>query len=144
MHQTIMKFMDHKEKKNNNNSIIAGDSGYPLETFLMTPVSRPITAGEHEYNNSHTKTRVVVEQTFGTLKSRFRCLHESGGSLQYHPEKCAHIAIACMKLHNICIQRRIPLNQPIVDDDDPEDEEYRGDVVNGLARRRALIENVFA
>ena len=54
------------------------------------------------------KTRVVVEQLFGILKSRFRCLHKSGGALQYAPEKVAKIAAACMLLHNRCRLRNIP------------------------------------
>ncbi|KAG7156852.1 nuclease HARBI1-like 20, partial [Homarus americanus] len=93
------------------------DSGYPLEAFLMTPFRNPSTPGEVRYNNSHTKTRVVVEQTFGVLKSRFRCLHRSGGSLQYDPSKCAKIVNACFLLHNYCLMRRVPLPHDIVDDD---------------------------
>jgi len=88
--------------------------------------------------------RVVVEQTFGTLKSRFRCLHDSGHSLQYHPVKCARIAIACKLLHNICIQRRIPLDEPLVDHEDPGVDAYRGEEQTGQARRRSLIGNVFS
>ena len=125
--------------------VIVGDSGYPLEPYLMTPVGHPRTAGEHAYNNCHTKTRVVIEQTFGVLKSRFRCLHESGGSLQYDPIKSAHIAVACMLLHNNCIQRRVPLDEPLLDVADLHhgEEEREEDMQAGMARRRAFIEDVF-
>ncbi|KAG7155456.1 nuclease HARBI1-like 22 [Homarus americanus] len=98
-----------------------GDSGYPLEAFLMTPFRNPSTPGEVRYNNSHTKTRVVVVQTFGVLKSRFRCLHRSGGSLQYDPSKCAKIVNACFLLHNYCLMRRVPLPHDMVDDDGESD-----------------------
>ncbi|XP_050705937.1 putative nuclease HARBI1 [Eriocheir sinensis] len=126
-------------------SLLLGDSGYPLEPFLMTPVSQPTTDAHRAYNRSHSRTRVVVEQTFGVLKSRFRCLHGSGGSLQYDPVKCAKIAIACMLLHNICIIRRIQLNEPLVQEiENMENDAYRGNEVTGQARRRGLIDNVFS
>lgn len=94
-----------------------GDSGYPLEHCLMTPFANPSTPPEERYNTGHTKTRVVVEQCFGILKSRFRCLHKSGGNLQYNPIKCAKITMACLLLHNYCIKRRIPNPEEIVPDE---------------------------
>ncbi|KAG7155172.1 nuclease HARBI1-like 17, partial [Homarus americanus] len=90
------------------------DSGYPLEPFLMTPFGNPSTPAEVRYNRSHTKIRVVVEQTFGILKSRFRCLHRSGRSPQYDPAK---IVIASILLHNYCVMRRVPLPHDMVDND---------------------------
>ena len=81
----------------------AGDSGYPGTTYLLTPIANPQTPAEVEYNRCHTGTRVIVERAFGLLKSRFRCLHKSAGALQYEPRKCSKIAMACMWLHNICL-----------------------------------------
>ncbi|XP_050706651.1 putative nuclease HARBI1 [Eriocheir sinensis] len=51
---------------------VYGDSGYPLESLLITPVANPMTAAEERYSRAHIRTRFVVEQTFGVLKSRFR------------------------------------------------------------------------
>ncbi|XP_050706134.1 uncharacterized protein LOC126991405 [Eriocheir sinensis] len=48
-------------------SLLLGDSGYPLEPFLMTPVSQPTTDAHRAYNRSHSRTRVVVEQTFAVV-----------------------------------------------------------------------------
>ncbi|XP_063887842.1 putative nuclease HARBI1 isoform X2 [Scylla paramamosain] len=125
-------------------SVLLGDSSFPLEPFLMTPVRRPKTTGEHAYNISHEETCTVMEQTLGTLKSRFRCLHESGGTLKYNPVKCAYITVACMYLHNICVEKGVPLNGPLLDSDGFEDATYRGGVQSGLARRRAIIEKAFS
>ncbi|XP_050707668.1 putative nuclease HARBI1 [Eriocheir sinensis] len=52
--------------------LLVGDSGYPLEPHLMVPVSNPSTEAENRYNRGHAQTRVIVEQTIGMLKSRFR------------------------------------------------------------------------
>ncbi|XP_064120441.1 putative nuclease HARBI1 [Macrobrachium nipponense] len=100
---------------------LLGDSGYPLEPFLLTPYPHPTTWGQERYNRSHKKTRTIMEQTFGVLKSRFRCLHNSGGSLQYKPKKCAKIAAACMLLHNRCVQQRIPAPE-LLEEEEQEDE----------------------
>jgi DDE superfamily endonuclease len=88
--------------------VLVGDSGYPLEPWLLTPLSTPTTPEEETYNAKHTKTRVVVERCFGLLKSRFRCLDKTGGTLLYTPEKTCRLIIACAVLHNFCIGRHIP------------------------------------
>ncbi|KAK3878991.1 hypothetical protein Pcinc_016435 [Petrolisthes cinctipes] len=80
----------------------------------MTPIAYPTTRGEERFNESHRITRCVVERTFGVLKSRFQCLHESGGSLQYEPRKAVKIVIACMLLHNYCVDRRFPIDGDVV------------------------------
>ncbi|KAK3893761.1 hypothetical protein Pcinc_002463 [Petrolisthes cinctipes] len=107
---------------------LLGDSGYPLERYLLTPFANPMTRGEERFNRSHTRTRVLIEQTFGLLKSRFRCLHQSGGSLQYEPRKCGKIITACILLHNRCVRRRIPLPEAEAEaeggeEEDPDDPE---------------------
>lgn len=86
-----------------------GDSGYPLEPWLLTPFSVVATPAERAYNDAHSKTRIIVERSFGSLKSRFRCLDKSGGILLYKPEKVAKIVVACVVLHNFCTRRKIPL-----------------------------------
>ncbi|KAK3890619.1 hypothetical protein Pcinc_005452 [Petrolisthes cinctipes] len=84
------------------------DSGYPLEPFLMTPVTNPTNEAEELYYRALVRTRVIVELTLGVVKNRFRCIHRFGGELQYTPLRSAKIVSACLLLHNRCVSRSIP------------------------------------
>lgn len=87
---------------------VAGDSGYPLEPWLLTPLAQATDRSELAYNNAHCKTRSVIERCFGLLKSRFRCLDKSGGTLLYSAEKTCRLVTAVAVLHNISINHKIP------------------------------------
>ena len=62
---------------------ILGDSGYMLKPYLLTPYRQPATNAQENYNYSHKKTRVLIEQTFGRWKRRFHCLH---GEIRMAPD----------------------------------------------------------
>lgn len=84
------------------NGFLLGDNGYPLERCLLTPYINPSSPSEETFNKKHRQARNVIERCFGVLKSRFRILHETGGSQLYTPEKVCKIIICCAVLHNIC------------------------------------------
>ncbi|XP_033755823.1 putative nuclease HARBI1 [Pecten maximus] len=92
---------------------LLGDSGYPLKEWLMTPIGHPRAGQEERYNLAHCRTRNVVERAFGVLKARFRCLHKTGGSLPYNPQKCAKMIECAIRLHNLAIDNRVPLTEPV-------------------------------
>jgi len=54
-----------------------------------------------------------------------RCLHKSGGALQYTPEKCAKFIVVCAYLHNVCVDRGVPLLE-LVEEDAADDEPEMG------------------
>lgn len=89
--------------------LFAGDSGYPLRSYMMTPIinANPDTPESH-YTNMHVQTRNIIERTIGLLKARFRCLlvHRV---LHYRPKVAASIINACVILHNICNRANIPV-----------------------------------
>ncbi|KAM5180720.1 uncharacterized protein ACMZJ9_001254 [Mantella aurantiaca] len=83
-----------------------GDAGFPQLPWLMAPIRSPRDTSEQSYNKALQKTRGVVERTIGLLKSRFLCLARPGGELLYSPQKCSKIIMACIVLHNLCLQHR--------------------------------------
>ncbi|XP_078539603.1 CD5 antigen-like isoform X3 [Lissotriton helveticus] len=127
----------------------SGDQGYALGAWRMTPVCNPTTPGQRQYNAAQICTRSIVERTFGVLKSRFRCLDITGGSLLDRPEMVNKIIMACCVLHNICVRIKAPWIQ-VPDPPDEDEEEEEAGAVNptpnaaGLARRNRIINNYFA
>ncbi|XP_052691914.1 putative nuclease HARBI1, partial [Crassostrea angulata] len=113
------------------NGWLLGDSGYPLKSYLMTPINIPANQKEVNYNSAHCRTRVVVERAFGVLKSRFRCLHPTGGVLPFATQKCMKTVVACFKLHNKCIKDRLPMPEVDIDIQHPGEEEINNLQANG-------------
>lgn len=56
-------------------TFLLGDSGYPLEPWLMTRIVNTMAGTpEANYNTMHVQTRNTIERVNGVLKQRFRCL----------------------------------------------------------------------
>lgn len=114
----------------NRSTWLLGDSGYPLEPWLMTPIiNAPEESAEARYTQCHSSTRNCVERMFGLLKNVWRCLlgHRV---LHYDLIMAANITVACAVLHNI------RLNANIMHVEFDIDEEGEAE-----AQQRALLPN---
>ena len=81
--------------------VILGDSVYGLTNWLKRPFTERgnLTNKEVAFNTAHSKTRVVLENAFGTLKGRFRSL---GKRLDQSVENATITVTASCVLHNYC------------------------------------------
>jgi len=96
------------------NAHVLGDSAYPCDTFLMCPYrdNGHLTTMQKRFNVVLSSSRVVIEQTFGLLKGRFRRLKFLDMS---DLKLAAKVVVTACVLHNICID-----NDDIGSSDDDE------------------------
>ena len=76
---------------------LLGDSGYQLQTNLMTPYTLPDTDEKEYFNTCLSKTRCKVECVIGMLKKKFPVL---ATPIHYQPLEVCHIVKACAFLWN--------------------------------------------
>ena len=81
--------------------VILGDPAYPGLPWLMKPYpeNAHTTANQRHFNYRQSRARMVVENAFGRLKGRWRCLLKR---LDVRLENVTNIVTACVILHNIC------------------------------------------
>ncbi|PIK50175.1 putative nuclease HARBI1 [Apostichopus japonicus] len=134
-----IQFEDHQLQ-----GILLGDSGYPLQPWLMTPIQNPTTLEETSFNNAQTRTRAKIEQVNGQLKNKFRCL--LGDGMQIEPQRACDIIVACCILFNISKDLKEPHLDPQRDQQvqpDPDEAGAAPDNVHGAAVRADIITNFF-
>ncbi|KOB76687.1 Uncharacterized protein OBRU01_02427, partial [Operophtera brumata] len=118
--------------QNNEMVWLLGDSGYAQRPWLMTPFSN-VAADSPEgfYNQKHIRARVTIENTFGRLKNRWRCLCKDR-VLHYKPAKCAQIIQACCILYNIALDFGVPEPDGGSDDEGAVDVDGAGAIGVGI------------
>ena len=107
--------------------LLVGDSAYPLSVWLMKPFKQTPTLTESQlrFNRALSQARVVIEQAFGILKGRWRCLYKL---LEEKTSRVPTTIMACCVLHNICIDVGDPSAiDPVEDDNEMDQSSFNGD-----------------
>lgn len=86
--------------------LIVADSAFPCTHWMMKPFTSAIlTPDETNFNYRLSRARLVTECAYGQLKGRFRVLHRRS---ECNEQTMKPITLACVVLHNICIEHREP------------------------------------
>ncbi|XP_054729655.1 putative nuclease HARBI1 [Anastrepha obliqua] len=96
------QFLIKHYKLGSRNTWLLGDVTYPLEPWLLTPVT-PRSRLELSYNDRNRRAHNCIKQAFAVLRTRFKCLSK-GRRLYYKHERAANIIYACAILHNILLK----------------------------------------
>lgn len=123
---------------------IAGDAGYPLTPFLITPFRTGEQTDERQtrFNGIHSKTRITVERSIGVFKNTFRCMLKER-QLHYQPEKATQIINVCVALHNLRIRYKMDLDEPELNDEADEDfVDIDANYENAIRIREEIMHNI--
>jgi hypothetical protein len=112
-----------------------GDDAFALMPWLMKPYpppkpGHPMPRDQRIFNYRLSRGRRIVENAFGILSSRWRCLHTT---MMVHPDHAEMIVLACVCLHNL-MRIRYPTAQNNLLDANGEE----GRVIPGTWRTEKL------
>ena len=83
--------------------LILGDSAFPHHSWLQKRYTHANLNEQEEYfNYRFSRGRMVAECCYGQFKGRCRILYRKS---EYHPETLKSIILACIVLHNTCIDK---------------------------------------
>ncbi|KAK7904682.1 hypothetical protein WMY93_017289 [Mugilogobius chulae] len=78
--------------------VMVADAAFPLKTYMMRPYPGPVNNHHMRiYNYRLSRARMVVENAFGILATRWRVLYTR---ISVQPKNVDAIVIACCILHN--------------------------------------------
>jgi hypothetical protein len=106
---------------------LIADDAFALRSWLMKPYpQRGLTYRQRIFNYRLSRARRVVENAFGILSHRFRCMLSP---MQQTPKTVGLITLACCVLHNLLLTRN-PAQAVDVDREDADtDATWRSDPV---------------
>ena len=111
--------------------LVIGDSAFPFQTWLMKPYTNAVPTQKQSYFNYRlSRARMVTEGAYGQLKGRWRVLLRKSESSQ---NSARTVTLACIVLHNICIDRRDSVSRKM---------DLSLDPVTGERRSREVIRNL--
>lgn len=118
-------------------TVLLGDSGYPLRNYLITPIGTPEGGGEQLFNEGQIRTRTVIERLFGIWKRRFPVLSYG---MRCKIPLAQDIILAAAILHNIARKENEPDNfdEVMVLNNDQIDEELLRNNQDHYIRRRFI------
>ena len=97
---------------------IVGDDAFGLQTWMMKPLPhRNMSMEDRIFNYRLSRARRVVENAFGLLAARFRCLLTT---MPQSADRVCTITLACCVLHNL-LRVRYPTAQVNVVDQENAD-----------------------
>lgn len=144
--QTIFNNSSLKRAFENGNFgryLLIGDSGYSLQSYLMTKLIETRTAAENLYNESIIRTRNTVERQYGVWKRRFPILKLG---MRMKLETIMNVIVATAVLHNVALDmnEEIPENWNEVDVEEVQNEEPANNMIPGRHTRQLIINEHFA
>ena len=111
---------------------LVGDDAFGLRKWMMKPYSaKHLSHSERIFNYRMSRARRVVENAFGILANRWRCLLTC---LQQEPQNGIKVVEACCTLHNLLRVRRPRLQANEVDREDDQ-----GNLVPGAWRANVQL-----
>ncbi|PFX34826.1 Uncharacterized protein K02A2.6 [Stylophora pistillata] len=118
---------------------LVGDSAYPQVPWLTKPFPEGTRDPEEQtFNKELSRARVTVERAFGILKSRWRVLQKRFDSPLEFAIKCT---VACIELHNICVDQKDPWDED-GDDYDRANDDRNDDVMDDEDEIRDLLRDL--
>ncbi|KAJ8682976.1 hypothetical protein QAD02_023916 [Eretmocerus hayati] len=123
---------------------LLADAGYTDSPVIFSPIANPQTDAEKAFNDMLTHNRCKVEQLFGQLKGRWRCINKER-MLHYKPKKVVKVITACIVLHNFAKLGGEPIQ--VDEEDDLGTYDYPSNLFSygaGIREKERLIRELYA
>lgn len=90
---------------------LVGDDAYGCRIWMVTPYpTKGLTVEKSDFNFYQSRTRITIERAFGVLVARWGVLRRPLTCSIPHTVETVR---CCMRLHNMCIDARLPETFPL-------------------------------